>query len=84
MYTNLSRQASASIALLKTSYQSATTSWLGIMSDFLMVPVINYLFKVVLMLALQLKHTEVIDDYPIQSFVFFEEVEFMPLRCVPV
>lgn len=33
--TSLSRQVSASISLLKTPYQSATASWLEIMSDFL-------------------------------------------------
>ena len=45
-----------------------------------MVPVINDLFEVVLLLAFQLKHTEVIDDYQIEPFDFFEELEFMPFN----
>ena len=45
-----------------------------------MVPVINDLFKVVLLLTFQLKHTEVIDDYQIEPFDFFEELEFMPFK----
>lgn len=48
---------------------------------FLMVPVINDLFKVILLLTFQLKHTEVIDDYQIESFDFFEELEFMPFNA---
>ena len=46
-----------------------------------MVPVINNLFKVILLLTFQLKHTEVIDDYQIEPFDFFEELEFMPFNA---
>ena len=45
-----------------------------------MVPVINDLFRVILLLTFQLKHTEVIDDYQIGSFNFYEELEFMPFN----
>ena len=46
-----------------------------------MVSVINDLFKVVLLLTFQLKHAEVIDDYQIQPFDFFKELEFMPFEA---
>ena len=45
-----------------------------------MVPVINDLFKVILLLTFQLKHAEVIDDYQIEPFDFFEELELMPFN----
>ena len=45
-----------------------------------MVPVINDLFKVILLLTFQLKHAEVIDDYQIEPFDFFEEL--YEAKCV--
>ena len=46
-----------------------------------MVPVINDLFKVILLLTFQLKHAEVINDYQIEPFDFFEELELMPFNA---
>ena len=46
-----------------------------------MVPVINDLFKVILLLTFQPKHAEVIDDYQIEPFYFFEELELMPFNA---
>ena len=46
-----------------------------------MVPVINDLFKVILLLTFQPKHAEVIDDYQIEPFDFFEELELMPFNA---
>ena len=47
---------------------------------FLVITVVNYLFKVVLLLSFQFFHSEVIDNKQIELFYFLEEPEFMSCK----